>query len=100
MRKSPTSIGRSGGRSWKISCLRGSSTRTPICAGGVHAKYITWGRGWEYFAGADVTHCRGNATLVCYEQLRAMKRAADMAELTPTETEAVFYRNTAALFGF
>jgi hypothetical protein len=49
---------------------------------------------------ADVPHCRGNARPVCYEQLRAMKQAADMAGLAQTETEAVFYRNAAALFGF
>ena len=71
-----------------------------ICAGGVHGNYITWGKGWQYFAGAEVPHCRGDATLVCYEQLRAMKQAADMAELTRVETEAIFHDNAAALFGF
>ena len=49
---------------------------------------------------SDVPHCRGNAALVCYEQLRAMKQTADMAGLAPAETEAVFYRSVAALFGF
>ena len=48
----------------------------------------------------DVPHCRENATLVYYKQLRAMKKAADMAELSPTEPEAIFCRNAAALFGF
>ena len=71
-----------------------------ICAGGVHAKYITWGRGWQYFTGMTVPHCRGDATLVCYEQMRAMKQAADMAGITQDAVEAIFYHNAAALFGF
>lgn len=54
---------------------------------------------WEYFTGIDVPHCRGDATLVCYEELRAMKQAADMAGLTQAETEAIFHGNAAALFG-
>ena len=48
----------------------------------------------------DVPHCRGDATLVCCEELRAIKPAADMAELTPTETAAIFHGNAATLFGF
>ncbi|MBQ9500896.1 MAG: amidohydrolase family protein [Lentisphaeria bacterium] len=71
-----------------------------ICAGGVRGNYITWGRGWKFFPGAEVSHCRGDATLVCYEQLRAMKRASDMAGLTSDDVEAVFYGNARAFFGF
>jgi len=71
-----------------------------ICAGGVRGSYITWGRGWKYFPGAELPHCRGDATLVCYEQLRAMKQASDMAGLTADDVDAVFYGNARAFFGF
>jgi len=72
----------------------------PAVVRGVHVYYVTWGGGWQYFAGAGVPHCRGNATLVCYEQLRAIKQATDMAEFTRVETEAIFHGNAAALFCF
>ncbi len=71
-----------------------------IVAGGVHAKYITWGKGWQYFRGMDVPHCRPDATLVCYENLRATKQAADMAGVTTADIEKFFYGNAAEFFKF
>ena len=71
-----------------------------IMAGGVHAKYITWGKGWQYFTGMDLPHCRGGATFVCYEQLRAMKQACDMAGITSQQQQDIFYGNAKRFFGF
>ena len=71
-----------------------------ICAGGVHAKYITWGKGWQYFMGMDVPHCRQDATLVCYENLRAIKQAADMADLNNQDIEDIFYYNAKSFFNW
>ena len=71
-----------------------------IFAGGIHGSYITWGKGWEFFRGMEVGHCRKDATLVCYEQLRAMKQAADMAGLSRGQVESIFFRNAVNFFGF
>lgn len=71
-----------------------------IDAGGVHAKYISWGRGWQYFTGMDVPHCRKDTTLVCYESLRSIKQAADMAGLTEDEIGDIFYNNAGNFFHF
>ena len=69
-----------------------------VDAGGVHAKYITWGKGWQYFKGMDVPHCRKDATFVCYESLRSIKQAADMAGLTHDDVEDVFFNNAKCFF--
>ncbi len=71
-----------------------------LIAGGVHAKYITWGKGWQYFKGMDVPHCRPDVTLVCYENLRATKQAADMAGITEKQLQDFFYGNAKKFFGF
>ena len=69
-----------------------------IDAGGVHGNYITWGRGWQYFPGMDVPHCRKDATYVCYESLRSIKQAADMAGLNRVDIENIFYGNAMKFF--
>ncbi len=71
-----------------------------VDAGAVHAKYITWGKGWQYFKGMDVPHCRKECTMVCYENLRAVKQAADMAGVTSDEIKDYFWNNAAKFFGF
>ena len=71
-----------------------------IMAGGVHAKYIAWGKGWQFFSGMELPHCRGEAVLVCYEQLRAMKQACDMAGVTSQQQRDIFYFNAKRFFGF
>ena len=71
-----------------------------IVASGVHGKYITWGKGWEFFRGMQRPHCRCDATLVCYENLRCIKQAADMAGLTTGNVEDIFYGNAAEFFKF
>ena len=70
-----------------------------IIAGGMRGTYITWGRGWQYFSGADLAHCHSASTLVCYENLRAVRRAAEMAELSQTDIENIFYNNAKQFFG-
>ena len=71
-----------------------------IAAGGDHGKYITWGKGWQFFRPTAQPHCISEAVMVVYEQLRAQKQAADMAELSRKDLEKVFYDNAAAFFGF
>ena len=71
-----------------------------IIAGLDHGSYITWGRGWSFFRGGPMSHCEGAATMVVYEQLRCIRQAADMAGLSKSDIEAVFWRNAANFFGF
>ena len=70
-----------------------------ICAGGVHGSYVNWGRAWQFIRPAPVTHCRPDATLVCYESLSAVKQAADMAGLTTDQIEDIFCGNAEKFFG-
>ncbi len=69
-----------------------------IGAGSDHGKYITWGRAWAFDNGRECSHCDGRATLVVYEQLRAMKQAADMAGLAHDDLKDIFFRNACNLF--
>ena len=69
-----------------------------IAAGSDRGKYITWGKGWCFFRAPEQPHCISHNTLVVYEQLRAMKQAASMAELSQEDIEAIFYRNAESFF--
>lgn len=69
-----------------------------IVAGGMHGKYITWGRGWQYFVAGEQPHCTSDNTLVVYEQLRAQKQAADMAGLSSSDIEKLFHLNAEKFF--
>ncbi len=69
-----------------------------VDAAGIHGKYITWGKGWQYFRGMDVPHCRKEATFVCYESLRSIKQAADMAGLNQKDIERIFFDNAKDFF--
>lgn len=70
-----------------------------IIAGGDHGKYVTWGRGWQFFAAGRQPHCVSDNTLVVYEQLRAQKQAADMAGLSRDDLEKLFHANAEKFFG-
>ena len=70
-----------------------------IVAGGGHGKYVTWGRGWQFFSAKEQPHCVSDSTLVVYEQLRAQKQAADMAGLSPEDIEKLFHVNAEKFFG-
>jgi predicted TIM-barrel fold metal-dependent hydrolase len=69
-----------------------------IAAGSDRGNYITWGRAWSFQPGQACSHCDGQATLVVYEQLRAMKRAADMAGSSQEQIRNLFSDNAATLF--
>ena len=69
-----------------------------IGAGSDHGKYYTWGRAWGFARECDLSYCDGRATLVVYEQLRAMKQAAEMAALTAADLDDIFFRNAERLF--
>jgi glutamate-1-semialdehyde 2,1-aminomutase len=71
-----------------------------IAAGGARGSYITYGRAWEFYAGnSALEHCDGSATYVVYEQLRAMRRAAELLELGKLEIGNIFFNNARNLFG-
>ena len=69
-----------------------------IAVGGVHGQYIDWGKGWQFFRPGPLPHCRPDATLVCYESLRAIRQAADMADLTSSDIEDIFFNNAVRFF--
>ena len=65
-----------------------------VAAGSARGKYITFGYGWEGYFGKDtIEHCDNRCTFIVYEQLRCQKQAAEMAGLTRSEIDDVFYRN-------
>ncbi|MFQ5732050.1 MAG: amidohydrolase family protein [Planctomycetaceae bacterium] len=68
-----------------------------------HGQYVALGRAWQAL---DVSkrdlrfpHCDGRPILAIYEQLLAMKQAAEIAGLSPADIEAIFWRNAAETFG-
>ncbi len=65
-----------------------------VSAGSLHGKYVTYGRSWDWYPqqGGD------NAILICYEQLRAMRRAAEYAQLTESEIADIFYYNARRIY--
>lgn len=74
-----------------------------ILAGCAHSKYITFAKAWAYlpdqvFEQLKLSHCEGEPTLVIYEQLRAMRQAAEMVGYGPAEIRGIFYSNAARLF--
>lgn len=70
-----------------------------ILAGGPHGKYITFGRGWKnYVEEKELGYCDGRLTLICYEQLRAMRQAAVAAELSADALAAIFSGNARRLY--
>jgi len=69
--------------------------------GVTRGKYTAWGHAWAEMNETNQTlsagHCDGRLTFVRYEMLRAMRRAAKHAHLTPSQIEDVFYNNGASL---
>jgi len=68
-----------------------------------HGQYAAMGRAWQYL---DVSrfdlkfpHCDGRPILAIYEQLLAMKHAAEIAQWSQTDIEQLFWRNAADAFG-
>ena len=71
-------------------------------AGFAHGKYFAFGRGWTHVYDDDirrlsVAHCESEPTLVVYESLRAIRRAADMAGLSTDDVKKLFSENASNL---
>ena len=68
-----------------------------------HGKYIALGRAWQTFfadrSGLTFSHCQGRPILALYEQLLAIKHAAEIAELSRPDIERIFWGNAAREFG-
>ena len=66
--------------------------------GVLRGKYISFGFGWAYLGPENhrlnLDHCNAEMTFTRYEQLRAMKRAADWLQMGEPEIRDLFY-NTA-----
>ena len=74
-----------------------------IPAGIERGKYVAFGRAWAFVGerteNLDLSHCDPRPTFVCYESLRALRRAAEAAGLTREEVEGVFWGNAVKLLG-
>ena len=63
-----------------------------------HASFCTYGYAWarieeQHLPAFDLDHCEKDLTLMVYEQLRGIKRAAEIAGLSRKEIEDIFYGN-------
>lgn len=74
-----------------------------IPVGIARGKYISFGYAWAYLSetnhSVNLSHCDGRMTFTRYEQLRAMKRAADAVGLSQSDVEALFHGNAMRLIG-
>lgn len=62
--------------------------------------FVQYAFAWDYFPGwPDRPHCSAAPTFVVYEQLRAQRRAAEMAGMTQGDIDDLFRGNAARLFG-
>lgn len=72
-----------------------------LAVGASRGKYIAFGKAWVSMHEANQTfnvdHCDGRMTFTRYEMLRAMKRAAKHARLTPEQIEDLFWNNAVRL---
>jgi len=62
--------------------------------GVLRGKYVTFGYAWAFLSeqnqSLDLSHCNPRMTFTCYEQLRAMRRAALRLGLTQEQIEDLF----------
>jgi glutamate-1-semialdehyde 2,1-aminomutase len=67
-----------------------------------HGQYAAMGRAWQYVDidrfNLQFPHCDGRPILAIYEQLLAMKHAAEIALWSPIDIEHLFWKNAAELF--
>jgi predicted TIM-barrel fold metal-dependent hydrolase len=75
-----------------------------MVANAFHGKYITMGRFWYQMETPEVAkkpeiHTDSRPVLSIYDQLLAMKLAAELAELTRQQIEDIFYNNARDAFG-
>jgi len=70
-----------------------------VAAGCMRGKYITYAHAWEGYRGnRKLDHCNPEATLVTYEELRQLRQAADVLELSSEDINDIFYNNAKNLF--
>jgi predicted TIM-barrel fold metal-dependent hydrolase len=66
-----------------------------IPVGVLRGKYVTFGYAWAYLGehnhSLDLCHCESRMSFTRYEQLRAMRRAADALGLTPEHHRLMFH---------
>ncbi|MCK4416782.1 MAG: amidohydrolase family protein [Candidatus Latescibacteria bacterium] len=83
--------------SWKR-ILYGSDA---LPGSGERGKYIAFAYGWALLREdnhrLDLSHCESRMTFALYEELRALRRAAQNAGLTETQLEDIFYNNAIQL---
>ena len=65
-----------------------------VSAGALHGAYSPFARSWGFYPAND-----RRATFICYEQLRAMRRGAIMAEVPKEEIEKIFWDNACRIYG-
>lgn len=67
-----------------------------------HGKYAAFGRAWQGVHTEQLKlqfpHCDGRPILAIYEQLLAVKQAAEIAQWSQDDIENLFWRNAAELF--
>jgi len=72
-----------------------------IPVGVLRGKYIAFGRAWAYLSETNhalgLSHCDGRMTYTRYEQLRAMRRAAQRLRMTLKQREALFHDTAAGM---
>ena len=68
-----------------------------------HGNYSALGRAWQHYDadkhGPQFTHCDGRPILSVYEQMMALKFAAEVAQLSRDQIEGIFWANAAAALG-
>ena len=74
-----------------------------ITAAFFHGHYAALGRAWQHFDADECElkfpHCDGRPILSVYEQLLALKFAAEVAQLSRDEVEGIFWGNGTAALG-
>ncbi|MFM2004308.1 MAG: 3-aminobutyryl-CoA aminotransferase [Planctomycetota bacterium] len=68
-----------------------------------HGQYAAMGRAWQYVDADQMRlqfpHCDGRPILAIYEQLLAMKHAAEIAKWTSADIQGLFWRNAVTALG-
>ena len=65
-----------------------------VSAGALHGSYAPFARSWGFYPAND-----RRGTFICYEQLRAMRRGAIMAEVPEEEIARIFWDNACRIYG-
>ena len=68
-----------------------------------HGQYAALGRAWQHYdaddGGLKFPHCDGRPVLSVYEQLLSLRDAAEIAQLSKSDIEGIFWRNAATALG-